>query len=64
MRFVIIVLISFIVSGCGFKELKPIKRYELNPTSSQKTYIIIKESAITIPFIEKVNIPRNAKYLE
>jgi len=50
--------------GFSFSNQKPINKNELNPTNSQKTYIIIRESDRTIPFIEKVNIPRNAKYLE
>ena len=50
--------------GLSFSNQNPIKRNELNPNNSQKIYIITKESARTIPFIEKVKIPKNAKYLE
>ena len=46
--------------GFSFSNQKPINKKELKPTSSQKTYIIISESAKTIPFIEKVKIPKNA----
>ena len=50
--------------GLSFSNQKPIKRKELKPTNSQKIYIIIRESANTIPFIENIKIPRNAKYRE
>ena len=50
--------------GLSFSNQNPISKKELRPTSSQKIYIITKESASTIPFIENVNIPKKAKYLE
>ena len=37
-----------------------ISKNELKPTNSQNKYIIIKLSERTIPFIEKVNKPKNA----
>ena len=47
-----------------FSNQKPINKYELKPTNSQNKYIIIKLFDKIIPFMENVNKPKNAKYLE
>ena len=43
--------------GFSFSNQNLSIRNELSPTSSQKTYIMIKESARTIPFIENIKMP-------
>ena len=45
-----------------FSNQWPIRRYELNPTSSHDTYIMKKLFVTTMPSIENVNTPRYAKY--
>ena len=50
-------------AALSFSNQCPMSKYELTPTSSQDIYMEIRLSARTIPFIEKVNSPRYAKYL-
>ena len=52
------------LAALSFSNQNPIRRYELSPTNSQNIYIITRLSANTIPFIENVKIPKNAKYRE
>ena len=47
--------------GLSFSNQKPMRRKELKPTNSQNIYIMIRESASTIQFMEKIKIPRKAK---